>query len=123
MTAIEDAATLRISETQRQSIQDVLSRFLSKEQAEARHNVDPKQFVPWLEKYYRRHEDKLASALESIGTDGRGIASQWCSESKRALLRSAECQPDQLQGRIEELITTWAARPAGRAAEIMERTK
>jgi HK97 family phage portal protein len=105
-------------------IYDAASRMLTKESNAAKRAAGkPREFLHWLDAFYCDHHKIFADAI------GPGMAA-WCAahggaanavrlayldavtrshikESRRLLLEAAECQPDELPGRVAECIASW----------------
>lgn len=91
-------------------IRNVVSRMVAKEQIEASRASKKDQFIGWLDRFYIRHADKMAAALDAEGIDCREAVTKHCADSKELLLTASECQPDTLAERVAECVESWESR-------------
>jgi HK97 family phage portal protein len=65
-----------------------------------------KNFVSWIETKYQTFEDTYKRRASSLGVDADDYVSG-LSQRKQQLLEACECQPEQLQDRVNSLVESW----------------
>jgi hypothetical protein len=84
----------------------VFSGLLETECSAVQKATGNKNFVSWIETKYQSFEETYKRRASSLGVDADDYISG-LSQRKNQLLEACECQPEQLQDRVNSLVESW----------------